>query len=257
MLEKVNHLEKLKLIGDERLDYLLAENLRIIQSPSVFSFSLDAVLLAKFSYLPIRKGKIIDLCSGNGIIPLLLSTRTKAQIVGVEIQERLADMAKRSVAYNQLEDQIEIIEYDLNHITDLIPKERADIVTCNPPYFATPSTSLKNENEHYRIARHEIMCTLEDTIRVAASLLKQGGKANFVHRPERLLDIIDLMRKYRLEPKRIQFVHPRIDREANTVLVEGIKDGKPGVKYVPPVIVYDELGEYTPVIKEILYGESE
>lgn len=109
----MNHLEKLELIGDERLDYLLAENLRIIQSPSVFSFSIDAVLLAKFSYLPIRKGKIIDLCSGNGIIPLLLSTRTKAKIVGVEIQERLADMAKRSVAYNQLEDQIEIIEYDL------------------------------------------------------------------------------------------------------------------------------------------------
>lgn len=122
MLEKVNHLEKLELIGDERLDYLLAENLRIIQSPSVFSFSIDAVLLAKFSYLPIRKGKIIDLCSGNGIIPLLLSTRTKAKIVGVEIQERLADMAKRSVAYNQLEDQIEIIEYDLKKITDLIPK---------------------------------------------------------------------------------------------------------------------------------------
>lgn len=127
MLEKVNHLEKLELIGDERLDYLLAENLRIIQSPSVFSFSIDAVLLAKFSYLPIRKGKIIDLCSGNGIIPLLLSTRTKAKIVGVEIQERLADMAKRSVAYNQLEDQIEIIEYDLKKITDLIPKERAEI----------------------------------------------------------------------------------------------------------------------------------
>lgn len=118
----MNHLEKLELIGDERLDYLLAENLRIIQSPSVFSFSIDAVLLAKFSYLPIRKGKIIDLCSGNGIIPLLLSTRTKAKIVGVEIQERLADMAKRSVAYNQLEDQIEIIEYDLKKITDLIQK---------------------------------------------------------------------------------------------------------------------------------------
>ncbi|MGJ0407435.1 methyltransferase, partial [Listeria monocytogenes] len=122
-------MEKLKLIGDERLDYLLAENLRIIQSPSVFSFSIDAVLLAKFSYLPVRKGKIIDLCSGNGIIPLLLSTRTEAQIVGVEIQERLADMAKRSISYNQLEEQIEMIEYDLKNITDLIPKERADIVT--------------------------------------------------------------------------------------------------------------------------------
>ncbi|ENY5773310.1 methyltransferase, partial [Listeria monocytogenes] len=114
-------MEKLKLIGDERLDYLLAENLRIIQSPSVFSFSIDAVLLAKFSYLPVRKGKIIDLCSGNGIIPLLLSTRTEAQIVGVEIQERLADMAKRSISYNQLEEQIEMIEYDLKNITDLIP----------------------------------------------------------------------------------------------------------------------------------------
>lgn len=242
------------LLEDERLDFLLAEDLRIIQSPSVFSFSLDAVLLAHFSRIPKKKGKIIDLCSGNGIIPLLLSTRTNASIIGVELQQRLADMAKRSVRYNKLTEQIEIYKHDLRTITSVLPKERADVVTCNPPYFATPPTSLKNGNPHLAIARHEIMCTLDDVIKTSSELVKQGGKVFLVHRPERLIDMIDIMRKYRLEPKRVQMVHPQIHKDANTVLIEGIKDGKPGVKYLPPIIVHDAEHAYTDEVREMLYG---
>ncbi|EIA19293.1 tRNA1(Val) (adenine(37)-N6)-methyltransferase [Listeria fleischmannii] len=244
------------LKGDERLDYLLAEEKRIIQSPSVFSFSLDAVLLAHFTYIPRKKGDIIDLCSGNGIIPLLLSKHTEVPITGVEIQPRLADMARRSVTYNHLADQITILEEDLRGITKILGKEKHQIVTCNPPYFNTPPSSKVNENEHYKIARHEVMCTLRDTIRVSAELLRQGGKASFVHRPDRLVEIIDLMREYRLEPKRVQFVHPRLDKDANMVLVEGMKDAKSGVRYLPPIFVHEQNGDYTPLLKEILYGES-
>ncbi|MBC6316169.1 tRNA1(Val) (adenine(37)-N6)-methyltransferase [Listeria grandensis] len=245
------------LIGDERLDHLLAEDLRIIQSPSVFSFSLDAVLLARFSYIPYQKGgRIIDLCSGNGIIPLLISSRTKVPIIGVEIQERLADMASRSIAYNSLADQIEILQQDLREVVPILGKGKNGFVICNPPYFAMDSTHVKNENEHLRIARHEVHCTLRDTIQVAADLLKQGGKASFVHRPERLLEIIDIMREYGLEPKRIQFVHPRIEREANTILIEGTKGGKPGVKYLPPIITQTADGEYTAQVRELLYGKE-
>lgn len=245
------------LLEDERLDYLLAEKLRIIQSPSVFSFSLDAVLLANFSKIPKQKGKIIDLCSGNGVIPLLLSTRTNADIIGVEIQARLADMAKRSVRYNQLLDQITIYERDLRSITTIVPKEQADVVTCNPPYFAAKPESLKNGNPYLAIARHEIMCTLDDVIQTASALVKQGGKVFLVHRPERLLDMIDSMRKYRLQPKRIQIVHPQIGKDANTILIEGIKDGKPGIKYVSPIIVHDSDHAYTDEVKEMLYGSRE
>ncbi|WP_239256372.1 tRNA1(Val) (adenine(37)-N6)-methyltransferase [Listeria ilorinensis] len=244
------------LQGDERLDFLLAEKLRIVQSPSVFSFSLDAVLLAHFSYIPARKGSIVDLCSGNGVVPLLLSKHTEVPIYGVEIQPRLADMARRSIAYNQLEDKITMLEQDLKTVVPRLGKEKHTVVTCNPPYFKTPKTSKQNPNEHLAIARHEIMCTLEDTINVASALLKQGGKANFVHRPERLLEILDLMRHYRLEPKRVQFVHPLLKKEANMVLVEGIKDGREGVRYLPPMYVHEEAGGYTDEVREILYGES-
>jgi tRNA1(Val) A37 N6-methylase TrmN6 len=244
------------LKGDERLDYLLAENLRIIQSPSVFAFSLDAVLLSKFVYVPIQKGNIIDLCSGNGVIPLFLSTRTKGIITGVEIQERLYDMAIRSIEYNGLQNRLHMIHGDIKEATSKLGTGKFDVVTCNPPYFPTPSTGEMNENQHLAIARHEIFCTLEDVIRVSSLLVKQGGKVAMVHRPGRLLDILSLMRKYRLEPKRIQFVYPKIGKEANTLLIEGIKDGGPDLKILPPLFVYQENNEYTPEIREILYGRQ-
>jgi tRNA1(Val) A37 N6-methylase TrmN6 len=240
---------------DERLDYLLAEDLRIIQSPSVFAFSLDAVLLAKFVYVPIQKGNLIDLCSGNGVIPLFLSTRTKGQITGVEIQERLFDMGKRSIEYNGLNHRLQMIHGDIKETAQQLGFGKFDVVTCNPPYFTTLSEEEINPNEHLAIARHEILCTLEDTIKAASQLVRQGGKVAFVHRPGRLIDIITLMRQYRLEPKRLQFVYPKKGKEANTLLVEATKDGSPDIKIAPPLIVYNDKDEYTIEIREILYGE--
>ncbi|MEH7547026.1 MULTISPECIES: tRNA1(Val) (adenine(37)-N6)-methyltransferase [Bacillaceae] len=240
---------------DERLDYLLAEKLRIIQSPTVFAFSLDAVLLARFVYVPIQKGNLIDLCSGNGVIPLFLSARTKGNITGVEIQDRLYDMAVRSIEYNKLEGRLKMIHGDIKEMPQQLGYGKFDVVTCNPPYFITPSKEEINPNEHLAIARHEILCTLEDAIKASSHLVRQGGKVAFVHRPGRLIDIITLMRQYRLEPKRIQFVYPKQGKEANILLVEAIKDGSPDLKILPPLIVYNEDDEYTPEIRGILYGE--
>jgi tRNA1(Val) A37 N6-methylase TrmN6 len=245
-----------KLKGDERLDYLLAENLRIIQSSSVFAFSLDAVLLARFVYVPIQKGNMIDLCSGNGVIPLFLSARTKGNIIGIEIQERLYDMAVRSIEYNHLQERLQMVHGDIKEMPKQLGYGKYDVVTCNPPYFTTASKEEINPNEHLAIARHEILCTLEDAVKASSQLVRQGGKVAFVHRPGRLMDIITVMRQYRLEPKRIQFVYPKQGKEANTLLIEAIKDGSPDLKILPPLFVYNEEGEYTAEIRKILYGEK-
>ncbi|WP_273125214.1 tRNA1(Val) (adenine(37)-N6)-methyltransferase [Metabacillus sp. HB246100] len=246
-----------QLYGDERLDYLLAEDLRIIQSPTVFSFSLDAVLLSRFAYMPIRKGKVIDLCTGNGIVPLILSTRTHVKITGVEIQERLYEMAKRSVQYNHLEEQIELIHGDLKDMPKKFGNDKFDVVTCNPPYFTTPVKDKQNVNEHFAIARHEILCSLEEVILACSELVKHGGKVSLVHRPGRFVDIVTLMRKYGIEPKRVQFVHPKLGKEANTLLIEGIKGGKADLKMLSPIYVYNEENEYSPEIRSILYGDRD
>ncbi|MGG0644342.1 tRNA1(Val) (adenine(37)-N6)-methyltransferase [Sporosarcina gallistercoris] len=247
-------MEPIELRGDERLDYLLAEDLRIIQSPSVFSFSLDAVLLARFAYMPIRRGKIVDLCAGNGAIPLFLSARTSADITAVELQEQLADMARRSIAYNQLDQQITLLCDDVIGIASKIGFDQYDVVTCNPPYFKAYENSEQNQKEPLTIARHEVKLTLDQAVRSASELLKQGGKAAFVHRPGRLLDIITSMRANRLEPKRIQFVYPKEGKEANTLLIEGTKDGKPDLKILPPLYVYRQDGTYTEEVRKLLYG---
>lgn len=247
-------MEPIELRGDERLDYLLAEDLRIIQSPSVFSFSLDAVLLARFAYMPIRRGKIVDLCAGNGAIPLFLSARTSADITAVELQEQLADMARRSIAYNQLDQQITLLCDDVIGIASKIGFDQYDVVTCNPPYFKAYENSEQNQKEPLTIARHEVKLTLDQAVRSASELLKQGGKAAFVHRPGRLLDIITSMRANRLEPKRIQFVYPKEGKEANTLLIEATKDGKPDLKILPPLYVYRQDGTYTEEVRKLLYG---
>lgn len=245
------------LTDDERLDYLLAENLRIIQSPSVFSFSLDAVLLARFAYVPKKRGRIVDLCTGNGAIPLFLSARTESTITGVELQPRLAGMARRSIEFNGLNGQIDIIEGDVKEIPAQLGYEKFDTVTCNPPYFPAHDMSDKNLSEHMAIARHELHLTLDEAVRSASQLLKQGGKAAFVHRAGRLIDIMAAMRNNRLEPKRIRLVYPKAGKEANTLLIEGIKDGKPDLKVLPPLIVYGDDGEYTEEVRGLLYGSEQ
>lgn len=244
-----------KLHGDERIDYLLAEeDMRIIQSPSVFAFSLDAVLLAKFAYLPIKRGRILDLCTGNGVIPLFLTRRSNAEIIGVELQERLYNMAIRNVELNDLENQISMIHGDLKDMPANFGNNKFDVVTCNPPYFPTPKEDEQNLNEHLAIARHEIYCSLEDVVVSCSKLVKSGGKVAMVHRPGRLVDIISLFRKYKLEPKRVQFVYPKEGREANMLLIEAARDGKPDLKILPPLYIYGENGEHTDEMKEILYG---
>ncbi|MEI7027694.1 tRNA1(Val) (adenine(37)-N6)-methyltransferase [Paenibacillus sp. y28] len=244
----------IRLSPEERLDDLLTHELKIVQSSEVFSFSLDAVLLARFCQVPAR-GKIMDLCSGNGVIPLLLSTRSKAQIESVEIQERLWDMAKRSVDYNGLQSQINVRHGDLNHIDLSMENGCYDLVTVNPPYLPVPNGD-QNVNAHIAAARHEIHCTLEDVIRVSSRLVKPGGRVAMVHRPARLADIMLLMRKYRLEPKRIRFVHPRKAEEANMLLIEALRDGKPEIRLLPPLIVYEDNNEYCEELLQVYYGQT-
>ncbi|MCF6139573.1 tRNA1(Val) (adenine(37)-N6)-methyltransferase [Pseudalkalibacillus berkeleyi] len=233
-----------ELFEGERIDYIIQGELEIIQSPSVFTFSLDAVLLANFVYVPIRKGHLLDLCTGTGAIPLILSKRTNGSISGIEIQERLFSMAERSVRLNNLQQQIQIEHQNILDFEEEA-KPEYDVVTCNPPYFDSTNPKDHNKNEHYAIARHEIYCSLDDVVRISAKSLRNGGKAAFVHRPERLMDLLSLMRKYQLEPKRLQFVYPKQNKEANMILVEGTKNGKPDLKLLPPIVVYNESNTYT------------
>lgn len=241
-----------KLQPSERLDELLCNDLRIIQSDEVFAFSMDAVLLARFCSAPAR-GRIMDLCTGNGVIPLLLSTRTQAAIHGVEIQPRLADMAVRSIAINELQKQITIYNADIKSIHEEVGYEQYDLVTVNPPYMPVRAGE-QNNNEHFAAARHEIHCTLDDVTAACNRLVRFGGKVAMVHRPTRLVDILASFRRYRLEPKRIRFVHPKASEEANMVLIEAIRDGKPDVRLLPPLIVYNEQHQYTTELLDIYYG---
>lgn len=246
------------LQGDERIDQLISHKLTIIQSPSVFSFSLDAVLLGDFAQVPKHnRAKIVDLCAGNGVVGLLLSKKTTSSIIGIELQPRLANMAERSIQMNHLEDQLSVVEGNINEALKWIKKDSVDVITCNPPYFANEGTSIKNPNAHLAIARHELHTNLDELMQVTSGLLKMNGKAYFVHRPDRLLEILDAMKRHRLAPKKIRFVYPKENKEANTLLIEAIKDGKDnGFRILPPLIVYNQDNDYLPEVKEMLYGKD-
>lgn len=245
-------MDTVALKDTERLDDLLTHRLKIVQSSEVFSFSMDAVLLARFCSIPVR-GRIMDLCTGNGAVPLLLSTRTKASIDAVEIQDRLFDMAARSVRLNGLEEQIHIHHGDLRVWRDPALHGAYDLVTVNPPYMPVQAGD-QNTNAHYAIARHEMHCTLEDVVAACSWLVRTGGKVAMVHRPSRLVEILAAMSRHRLEPKRIRFVHPRAGAEANMVLIEAIRDGKPEVRLLPPLIVYRDHQQYCDELLDIYYG---
>lgn len=246
-------MNEIPLYPEERLDDLLTHHLRIIQSEEVFSFSMDAVLLARFCSVP-QRGRVLDLCAGNGVIPLLLTTRTKAFIDGVEIQPRLYHMAERSVALNGLGDRIHMRLGDLRTIHETLGFGKYDLVTVNPPYLSAASGE-KNANMHFALARHEIACTLDDVVKACARLVKSGGKVAMVHRPSRLVEMITLLRAARLEPKRLRFVHPRSGEEANMVLIECIRDGGVELRLLPPLIVYGQDGQFTAELKQIYDGE--
>lgn len=240
----------------DRLDDVLGyKNLKIYQNSSYFSFSLDSIILANYTSIRLRDKNIIDFCTGNGVVPLILSRRTKANIVGVEIQDKLADLARKSVEYNNLNDRIQIItddikEYSLNHLNEF------DLILCNPPYFKVVEKSLLNDSYEKKIARHEITISLEEICECAKKVLKDKGKIGIVHRSVRLMDILEMLRKYNLEPKSIQFVYENINKESTLVLVEAQKCGNVGLTIKKPIILYDlngnETEEYSKLQREVL-----
>lgn len=228
----------------ERLDDLQCRGYSIIQNPDIFCFGMDAVLLADFSTGK-KNGKAIDLGTGTGVIPMLMEGRNKAaHFTGLEIQEYSADMARRSVEFNGLQEKIDIVQGDIKEVTTQFAGASFDIVTSNPPYIKG-NHGLENENSPKNIARHEILLTLEDVIKAASYLLKEGGTFSMVHKPFRLAEIIRLLSKYRLEPKRLCMVQPYADKEPNMVLIESNKGGNPMIKIEPTLIVYRKDGTYT------------
>ena len=236
---------------DERIDDLEFKGLKIIQSPSCFCFGIDAVLLSDFAK-GIKKNSIVaDLCSGNGIVSLLLSGKTEAQkFYAVEIQNKIADMASRSIKLNNLQNRIEVLNVDLKNLPSYFSNNFFDAIVCNPPYMKA-NCGLINECEEKVIARHEILCSLEDVISVSSKLLKNSGAFYMVHRPDRLVDIISLLRKYTLEPKVLQFIQPYNNKSPNLLLIKAVKNGNPSLKLLEPLIVYNNDGSYTDNILKI------
>ena len=237
---------------NERLDELQRNGYQIIQNPEKFCFGMDAVLLSGFA--KVRKGDLVlDLGTGTGIIPILLEAKTEAgHLTGLEIQEESADMARRSVLLNGLSEKIEIVTGDIKEADKIFKSASFDVVTCNPPYMIGQH-GLTNPDAPKAIARHEVLCTLEDVVMQAAKLLKPGGHFFMVHRPFRLAEIIATLIKYRLEPKRMQLVYPFVDKEPNMVLIEATRGGKSRMTVEKPLIVYREPGIYMPEIYDI-YG---
>lgn len=242
----------INLKSNERLDELQRNGYRIIQNPEKFCFGMDAVLLSGFAKAK-KNDNVLDMGTGTGIIPILMEAKTEAaHLTGLEIQEESADMAKRSVALNNLQEKITIVQGDIREAETLFGAASFDVITCNPPYMIGQH-GLQNPDAPKAIARHEILCTLEDVISQTAKLLKPGGNFFMVHRPFRLAEIMVILHEYKLEPKRMQLVYPYVDKEPNMVLIEANRGGKPRITVEKPLIVYKEAGVYMPEIYEI-YG---
>ena len=240
------------LLPGERIDELQRNGYRIIQNPERFCFGMDAVLLSGFARAK-KQERCLDLGCGNGIIPILMEAKTEGKhFTGLEIQPESADMARRSVALNGLQDRIDIVEGDIKDASKIFGASSFHVVTTNPPYM-TAQHGLTNVYEAKTIARHEVLCNLEDIIRESARLLMPGGRFYMVHRSFRLAEIISLMVQYRMEPKRMRLVYPYVDREPNMVLIEGLRGGKSRMTVEKPLIVYKEPGKYTDDIYEV-YG---
>ena len=242
------------LKDNERIDSLQRNGYSIIQDSTRFCFGMDAVLLSEF--VSLKEGdEVCDLCTGTGVIPILLSAKTKAKhFDAIEIQEEVADMAKRSVMLNELEEKIEIFCEDLCAKESSLKKNFYDAVTVNPPYMVT-GKNLVNPDDSKAVARHEIKCTLDDVLSKSFSILKSNGLFFMVHKPERLDEIIVKMKEKKIEPKRLRIVYPRIDSAPSMILIEGRKCANSGMKVEKPLIIYDSNGEYMPEVSKI-YEES-
>lgn len=234
-------------------DLLNYNDLKIIQNPQWFSFSLDSVLLANFVRVS-NKMKIIDFCTGNAPIPLFLSTKTNSPIIGLELQKEVYDLALESVLMNDLQEQIKILNLDVNDVDKIYDTDTFDLITCNPPYFKVCEHSNINDNKTKAVARHEIRINLETIFNKAKKILKNNGKIAMVHRTDRLIDIIYLMRNNNIEPKRLRFVYPFKDSESNLFLIEGAKNGNPGFKIEPGLVIHNGDGKYTKEIENIFNG---
>lgn len=237
---------------NERLDELHRNGYYIIQDPQRFCFGMDAVLLSGFA--KVKKGeRVLDLGTGTGIIPILLEAKTEArEFAALEIQKESADMARRSVRYNHLEDKIKIVTGDIKDASKIFGASSFDTITTNPPYMIGEH-GLSSASKAKAIARHEVLCTIDDILRESAKILPPGGRFYMVHRPFRLAEIFSKMVEYKIEPKRMQLVYPYVDKEPNMVMIEGMRDGKSRLTVEKPLIVYKETGVYTDEIYDI-YG---
>ena len=236
----------------ERLDDLQFKGYELIQHPGRFCFGMDAVLLSAFA--KVKTGEcVLDLGTGTGILPILLAGKTEGRhFTGLEIQEESADMARRSVQHNHLEDRISIVTGDIKEASSVFGTESIDVITTNPPYMIG-GHGLANPDSAKAIARHEVLCTLDDILRESSKMLKYGERFYMVHRPFRLVEILTKITAMHIEPKRMRLVYPYIDKEPNMVLIEGIKNAKSRIEVEPPLIVYEKDGDYTKRIYD-LYG---
>lgn len=245
-------MKTINLKSGERVDDLQRNGYQIIQNPERFCFGMDAVLLSSFAKAKSGE-RVLDLGTGNGIIPILMEAKTKGEkFFGLEIQEESADLARRSVALNHLEEKIEIVTGDIKEAADIFGAASFHVITMNPPYM-TGNHGVVNPTDAKAIARHEITCSLEEMIAQASKVLKSKGRFYMVHRPFRLAEIMTLMVKYHLEPKRMRLVYPFVDKEPNMVLIEGLKGGNSRITVEPPLIVYEQPGVYTEELKRMYY----
>ena len=216
----------------------------------MFNFSLDSVLLPNFVTITKKNKRILDIGTGNAVIPMILTTKTDALIDAVEIQKDVYKLGKKSIELNNLQDKINIINQDIKEYSKNMETDTYDVITCNPPFFKVTETSNLNMNDYKTIARHEVKLNLDDIMSIGRKLLKNNGNIAIVHRTDRLIDIITTMRKYNIEPKKIRFIYPKKNTESNIVLVEGTKNGNPGLKILSPLISHTEEDEYTDEIKQ-------
>jgi Predicted O-methyltransferase len=232
-------------------DLLEYEGLKIVQDSEFFKFSLDSVLLANFIKINKKDNNLLDIGTGNAPIPLILAKKTELLIHGVEIQKESFILAKESVKINSLEDRIKLFNQDIKAYSNNLESDVYDLITCNPPYFRSNDNKRINKNITKATARHELSLGIDDIFRVARKLLKNNGKIAIVHRPERLVEIITSMKENNIEPKRILFVYPYKGKEANILLIEGTKNGKPGIKILDSLYVHNKNDGYTDEVKKI------